>query len=454
MEYDYQQLDRLLQNPIESSNAELKAWLNPNLPEHQSKIIKACIALYNEDGGYLLIGFTDEGVPDRSNLPLNVRQEFHIDKIQGLLSKYLSKKIEIRIEFRSKSADIEHPIIIVPSGVTTPIYLKCDIREKDKTLLNANKIFVRSLNSNNTISSAEPKGDDWDKLIKKCLDNKEADIAKFFKRHFTSDQLNALRQFFSLSQSPPSFNSSSHTKTKLLLDDGHISFQNSIQGRNIDLPSQGSWEVAFFPNEVVRIPLDNKLLKTLYTVNPRYIGWPLWVMLFNATNPENKPKYVANGYEALILHDNEIDYWRINENYEFYLYRALEDDTRADIPGKVLDFSIQILRVAEAIGVGLAFSSVLGEKEENLVSFSFRWRGLENRKYGSWTKYKFYNVPDETAYKDEVISYVNVPLSTSKTNIYQYVNIATKPLFEAFGGFEVPIQTIEGLTNNLLNRTL
>ena len=63
MAYDEERLKQLAANPAEALSVELKGWLDPNAPEGIAKIVKACLALWNNNGGFLVIGFGDEGKP-------------------------------------------------------------------------------------------------------------------------------------------------------------------------------------------------------------------------------------------------------------------------------------------------------------------------------------------------------------------------------------------------------
>ena len=66
-------LRRLLASPRESLDLELKQWIDPTTPEGIAKIAKGCLALRNNNGGRLVIGFKDDGQPDPANLPTDVR---------------------------------------------------------------------------------------------------------------------------------------------------------------------------------------------------------------------------------------------------------------------------------------------------------------------------------------------------------------------------------------------
>ena len=73
------------------------------------------------------------------------------------------------------------------------------------------------------------------------------------------------------------------------------------------------------------------------------------------------------GWEALIIsfEGKHVDFLRFDPRGEFYLWRALQDDVSDRIPPeKMLEPILVILRVAEALLVGLAFAKALEWKSE------------------------------------------------------------------------------------------
>lgn len=59
MNVDEQQIARLIAQPSEGPNVEVKTWIDPRLPDGIAKLVKAMFALRNRNGGFLLIGFDD-----------------------------------------------------------------------------------------------------------------------------------------------------------------------------------------------------------------------------------------------------------------------------------------------------------------------------------------------------------------------------------------------------------
>ena len=78
----------LVARPHESLAVELKGWLNPASAEGQAKIVRASLALRNQNGGYLVMGFDDAThLPAREGRPNDVAATYHSDIIQALISK-------------------------------------------------------------------------------------------------------------------------------------------------------------------------------------------------------------------------------------------------------------------------------------------------------------------------------------------------------------------------------
>ena len=94
-----EELRRLLADPRETLDLELKGWIDPSSPEGTAKIARGCIALRNNNGGLLVIGFTNTGLPDLTLLTSNVRETFHPDVVQGIVSKYSAEPFAVEVHF-------------------------------------------------------------------------------------------------------------------------------------------------------------------------------------------------------------------------------------------------------------------------------------------------------------------------------------------------------------------
>ncbi|OKO72920.1 hypothetical protein [Bradyrhizobium sp. NAS96.2] len=78
------QIDDLVARPAESLPVEIKSWIGPTSREGIAKVVRACLAMRNQNGGFLVIGFNDKTLQLETNgRPQNVREVFHTDRIQS-----------------------------------------------------------------------------------------------------------------------------------------------------------------------------------------------------------------------------------------------------------------------------------------------------------------------------------------------------------------------------------
>jgi len=179
-------LERLVQLPSETLNAEYKSWLDPKQHLDAAKIIRACLALRNRNGGHLVIGFKDRPLePDKIREPRNIRDLFHADEIQALISNHASIIFEVRTEFVEHEGT-RYPVVVVPPGVMVPVAAKADLidRNSRKKLIAFGAVYFRTLRSNGRVSTSVAKPEDWEEIIGICITNKEGDVARFLRTHF------------------------------------------------------------------------------------------------------------------------------------------------------------------------------------------------------------------------------------------------------------------------------
>jgi len=141
----------------------------------------------------LIIGFRDDGRPDTPP-PTDVRSKFHLDVIQPIVSRFASQSFSIAVEF-VKREGVEYPVICVPIGVETPVAAKSDLPNPDSSkrpLVVCNAVYIRTVESNGTISSSAARWKDWPQIVRNCFDNREADIGAFVRRHLSNIELGPL----------------------------------------------------------------------------------------------------------------------------------------------------------------------------------------------------------------------------------------------------------------------
>ena len=449
-------LKSLILSPAESLDVELKRWLNLDLPEDKAKLVKACLALRNNNGGCLVIGFQNDGKPD-PNVPANVRAAYHVDLVQELVARYAFHLFEVKVEFVERDG-VEYPIVCVPGGAETPVAAKSQLPDGNgKCLIHNDAVYVRSLHSNNRVSSTLARAADWQRLAKTCFDNREADIGAFIRRHLSSTNFEQLAGAFRPTKPLPS----PVDRAKELLQFGRLRFEALQAERNNPLSTVGTREIgAVLDGDVPSFSADEDFLNRLLLTMPHHTGWPPWVDSRNG--PENTRPYVfENGWEAYILTELmgvSLDFWRIEPSGRFYHLRAFEDDTpypegRKPKANSELDFFLQVSRTAESMSNVLSFARSMGCNEQsNSLAFAFRWCGLKGRHLTSWAN------PDRSFYscdasqQNEITTTVTVPLETALSGLAPLVERAVAPVFSLFGGMKFESRVIEGIVEQTLQR--
>lgn len=464
MNIDPERIKDLIRNPSESLSVELKRWINPDDFDGAAKIVKTVLALRNFGGGYMVIGFLNDTLqPDTENVPENVQIKFHIDIIQGLISRFASEPFEIAVEFPDRDGQL-YPVIIVPPGVRTPVAAKSKFHESPKKLIEVDCVYIRSLNSNNTPSTTRATWKDWPQILEICFDNREADIGRFLRRHLAGLTPAVIKDF---AQHVVGAIVPEVTTEELLrgfLREGEQRYEYLVQERQVVLPPHGAWEVGLIvQGNVPPANADTKFLSLLDSSNPSYTGWPVWLISRGFRDEQARPYVLDGAWEEFIVtpegSPDHIDFIRLDPKGKFYLRRGLQDDIsgsqRAPEPLKVLDFGLPVIRVAEALAVGMAFAKAMGcDHEDTTLSFTFKWSKLRGRRLTSWAQPERYISSGRSAHQDEVFSLVNLPLDTPLSALHEFVYQAVEPLFQIFDGFQLGIGIVEDLTQRLVERRL
>lgn len=465
MDIETSRIQDLVERPQESLSVEIKRWIRPDIPDGIAKIVKGAIALRNFGGGYFVIGFDNETLnPDKGNEPSNVRELFHIDKMQGMIAKYSSSPFEIAVEYVERDG-VEYPVIVVPAGIKTPVATKSELVDQGKILIKGDVVYIRSLSANNTPSTTIATWKDWDNIVETCFDNREADIGRFLRRHLSALKPDMLNEFATTLREGMTMDLSIEDVLNQFIEECENRYKAILVTKKLELPEVGFWEVAcIIQGDIPKHSANLDFLNLLDASNPRLSGWPVWLDSRGCRDETSKP-YVSNGiWEAIIPligvgWRDGIDFIRLDPKGRFYLKRAYQEDMRLQQkslePLKYFDFGLPVIRSAEALAVGLAFAKAMGcDYEKTSLAFAFKWSKLQGRELVAWANPERYISRGRTAYQDEVTSFVQVPLDTPLSALSEFVFQVTEPLFQVFDGFILGKQVIEDLTNKLIQRKM
>ena len=418
-------------------------------------------------------------LPSQVDVPKDVRAAFHVDDVQGIISKFASKLFEIRVVFVERDSQT-FPVIVVPEGVKVPVAAKADIEHPVGTrIIRHGDVYFRTLSANGTPSSAVAKPADWDEITEICLENREADIGRFLRRHLAgSDAVvlaSALREILGAQQvgdaqmSPTTTASagSACERAFSMLAEGERRAEQAIGDRQFSeqeakILAYGRWHAAmlFSPAHDHVLP-DQTFLNTISSSNPRYTGWPAWLDSRGFSDPRSRP-YVSDGaWEALIIstaeHLRRLSFSRVSPRGEFYMMRSYQDDASDKIgPGTMLDPILVTLRVAETLAVGLSFAKALGwPQAETIIGVALRWTKLRGRVLEPWANPMVaWHSLDDRAHDDVVQTCCELPADTPVAAIAPYVGQLTAPLFAVFDGSTMDGLVTEQWVSRLLERKL
>ncbi len=458
----------LVNQPGEKLNVELKPWIELSTKWGQHLIAKSLLALRNQDGGFLLIGFGNNGSPAPLKQGVDVKEVYHVDRIQEIVSRYASKPFSIDVHFRKRD-EIDHPVIQVESGIRTPVACKADLfEEKEKgnsKLLSVNDIYVRTLNANGIASSSKIQAGDLDEIVERCFQNREADHVAFFAkliRGLSKPEQEALLAVLGLQ--PQAERKTPGELETSILENGQQRFFEAAKKKNIDITGLGFLEGALAIEGPLRShKASGEFLRFLDSANPSLTGWPIWLVSERFSDPLLHPYTYDNTWEQFIETEGHfgrhLDFMIFNPNGEFYFRRALEDDTHrkseSENRTKTVEPIIQLLRVAEALAVGKSFGSVLGNPTDDLkLLFAFRWSGLEDRKLIGWARPEFDIGTNTPSHQDTVLSFVDLTITANEQEITEKTKEALDPLTMAFGGYELHRAFVQDRVSRLLQRKL
>lgn len=226
-----------------------------------------------------------------------------------------------------------------------------------------------------------------------------------------------------------------------------------------------TWEIALVvdPGWATDVP-DKVFLAKVLGSNPRYTGWPIWLDSRSFRNVDERPMVHDAAWEALIFSPGtdglraHLEFMRFDPRGNFYLRRTLQDDLVPEKvhPGTALDPVLTIIRVAEAIAVGIAIANALieGGEEPRQLGFAFRWSGLKYRILKPWANPMVMMIGEPRALDNQVATYVELASNTPLSAIAPFVGTATRDLFARFEGELVPPRVIEEWTSRLIERRL
>lgn len=437
----------LIDNLQEGLDVEVKNWLSGlSTNDERAKLAKEIIALANNGGGFIFIGFEDEGEghPEIEPQPGEL-EAFTQDNISAIVTKYTNPPCQCRVGLYSRAGSaIKHPVITVPGNHRTPVWAAS--ASPDQQTLKIATVYVRRPGG-----SSEPARtqDDWERLLERLL------------RARQTEQLDAIREILNPSREL--------TKPVTSLTEWHDTSLEKWRTLVAPLPDadarkleSGFWTFSF---EITPFnePALRDLNEFLQQGTRPYSGWPPFTYIHRdplrpKAHGDNVEAWLANDHrpDQLITNDPHCDFWRLSKSGKGFLLRPMQEDRpgylegRSPKPeGKFFDWTLPIYRTVELLkfieNMAIQFADTNSE-----YSLKIQYHGMQGRtlQQHSW-KYNLYE--GARCVQSILTSQKSGQVYEIQQNLEEAVFQILSPIYEQFDFTKLPMVLVNNVTREALS---
>jgi hypothetical protein len=430
---DLRRLQSLVAYPREGLDVELKGWLDLADGEQAASLLKAILALANHGGGYVLVGFREDGgswTPDEANRPTDLHQ-YDQDALNGLVARYAAPVFHCELHHvPHPQTGAGFPVIVVPPG-RVPIRAKGDSPERRH--IRKDSYYIRRPGPK---SETPQTGQEWDELIRRCTLNDRERLLEEFRRLLQGRSLALPVPEPTWEERLDSWAQDSRERWRQLVEEAGAEDRYRTGVITYTYILEGAFEQ----------PTSQRLLEILEQIKGRETGWPMWLVFRGRDGMSPRP---ADGTIESIFVDtvfqdpSHSDYWRASPAGRMFLLRGYEEDGEPERwpPGATFDFTLPVWRFGEALLHAERLARELGHLDAT-VHFRASWDGLQGRALRSlWTRRHMSG--DRIARDDAVVSYVSAAADEITPRLPELLQQLLAPLYTTFDFFEMPLQVIE-----------
>ncbi|WP_324751808.1 helix-turn-helix domain-containing protein [Roseovarius sp. Pro17] len=424
----------LVDEPREALDVEVKEWLDLSTKAHKASLAKEIIALANNGGGFVVVGFkeldsgtftVDTDHPDDLAL-------WSQDSVQGIVARYINPVFQCTVVHQMATVSGHaHPVIIVPGGHRVPVFAKKGSPEEGELI--PRRVLIRRPGPN----SEEPQStDDWHQLFDRIVKNRQADLLDAF-RTIMSGELPVKNE-----TSEPTL----QDELKAFAENAVTKWSSLVS----ELPSDADPKLPYGHCDLsfaIDGDFEQKSLKALQeTISSsvrNHSGWPPFVTIMR--HPIS-PKPVDGAIQSWFgIDDGDVrerpdhsDFWRVSPNGMMFLRRGYSEDSRQfdDMaPGTAFDITTPTWRLGEALLNASYIAQAVGGVGADLICHG-QWTGLDGRKLVSRGNRRR-RISDhyrcsQSAYNAEI----RVAISSVSTSLPEIVRSMLDPLYELFDFFQ------------------
>ena len=425
----------LIWEPREDLAVEYKGWLDLSQEKGKATLAKACIALANHGGGFLVLGFEEEGDSLESIPRPDHDNDITQDAINSVIRRYADPAFHCQLHMIPHPVtEVDHPVIVVPSDLSVPVISKRTCQDT----IQQHRCYIRKSGPR----SEEPQtAEEWRILLRRCV------LAS------REDMLSAIRAIVLGNAKTGIETPDSREELKGFRATSFEKWRELTNHLNPDSPE-------CFPHGYYQVsiqPVGSSSAGTLQVLK----DWLSHARLIKLTGSDPfpdknrepwRPQPIDDHIEAWLGQrtDENIpresmysDYWRASRKGQLYTIRGYTEDSleeRRNVqPGTVFDVGLPVWRIGEV----LYFASRFFEKFEGVqtVIINCRFTRLTGRTLTSidyrrdvWTR---------ACSSDKIESNTSVTPRQLEENMVEVVHQLLTPFYEAFDFFVLTRQLVE-----------
>lgn len=419
----------LITEPREDIGVEYKDWLDPTSNHGKATIARAAIALANHGGGYIVLGFAEEGDTLTSHLRPDALPALTQDQANAAVRRYADP--EFHVEFYRvihPGTGVEHPVISIPGGHTEPVMSKRDC----ENVIAQNRCYIRKPGPR----SEEPQSrEEWRALLSRCV------------RAQREDMLDAIRAIVTGRVEVAAAGPNAEDRFAAFIDIARQRWEQLIADLPPASPSRfphGYYEMAFALEGAEPAASLAQLQDRL--AEARRIKLTGWSTFLQMGTPGWAPYPYEDSIEAWVgrpvrpdaaeRDPSLCDFWRASPNGLLYTIRGyLEDGLENRHPGTGMDLTLPVWRIGE----GLLFAARLAETFDGVdrIAIRCRFTGLEGRELISIDRSR-HVWDDRVSHTADITLHGAATPQQVRDNLAEVLLPLLTPLYERFNFFQLP----------------
>ena len=428
-------LQPLVSEPREDLAVEYKTWLDIAREEGKATLAKACIALANHGGGFVVIGFEELADSLTSVVRPNELCDITQDAVNSLIRRYADPDFHCQLHtITHPTTRVNHPIVAVPAHLAVPVIT----RRACEGTIRQHACYIRKPGPRSEVPQTT---EEWRTLLRRCVQANREDMLSAI-RSIVLGRAETETAAPNLLHDFEDFRTTSFERWQTLTE--HLGPTSPEKFPN------GYYEISIHPTHAV--PADTLTVLQERLSRARRIKLTGWTPFLEMNRNEWEPIPLNHHIEAWIgrrTDDNTprepqfSDYWRASREGQLYTIRGYTEDSLEDRrnvrPGTVLDVTLPVWRIGEVLYFASRFIDEFDGIQAILINFKFT--GLSGRTITSINPSRW--TGSRPCHSDHVETTANVTPLRLQENMVEIVHQMLTPLYEAFDFYTLTRTLVE-----------